>query len=66
MNSTASRFVKCNSPALALFATLMLIPGGASAQDQEANRSDNQARCRTKETTRSTSMGSTHKSKESR
>ena len=44
MNSTGSRFVKFNSLALALFATLMLIPGGASAQDQKANRSDNQAR----------------------
>lgn len=44
MNSTASRFVKFNSLGLALFATLMLVPGGASAQDQKANRSDNQAR----------------------
>ena len=44
MNSTGSRLVKFNSLALALFATLMLIPGGASAQDQKANRSDNHAR----------------------
>jgi len=44
VNSSGSRFVKFNSLALTLFATLMLVSGGASAKDQKANRSENQAR----------------------
>jgi hypothetical protein len=44
VNRRGSRFVKFNSLALALFATLMLVLGGASAKDQKADRSDNQAR----------------------
>ena len=44
MNSGGSRFVRFNSTALALFATVMLVSGGASAKDHKAKRSDNQAR----------------------
>jgi hypothetical protein len=44
VNSRGSRFVKFNSLAWALFATLMLVPGGASAKDQKANRSGTEAR----------------------
>jgi hypothetical protein len=43
VNSSGSRFVKFNSLALTLFPTLMLVSGGASAKDQKANRSENQA-----------------------
>jgi hypothetical protein len=44
MNSRGSRFVKLNSTALALLATVSLVSDGASAKDHKAKGSDNQAR----------------------
>ena len=44
MNSRGSRFVKFDSTALVLLATVLLVSGGASAKDHKAKRSDNQAR----------------------
>lgn len=44
MNSRGSRFVRFNSTALALFATVLLVSGGASAKAHKAKGSDNQAR----------------------
>ena len=44
MNSRGSGFVKFNSTALALLATVLLVSGGASAKDHKAKGSDNQAR----------------------
>jgi hypothetical protein len=44
MNSTGGRFVKFNSTALALLATVLLVSRGASARDRKAKGSDNQAR----------------------
>ena len=44
MNSRGSRFVKFNSTALVLLATVLLVSGGASAKDHKAKGSDNQAR----------------------
>jgi len=44
VNSRGSRFVKLNSTALALLATVLLVSGGASAQDHKAKVPDNQAR----------------------
>ncbi|MCU1296447.1 MAG: hypothetical protein JWO91_725 [Acidobacteriaceae bacterium] len=44
MSSRRSRFVKFNSAALALLATVLLVSGGASAKDHKLKTSDNQAR----------------------
>jgi hypothetical protein len=44
VNSRGSGFVKFNSTALALLATVLLVSGGASAKDHKAKGSDNQAR----------------------
>jgi hypothetical protein len=44
VNSRGSRFVKFNSTAMALLATVLLVSGGASAKDRKAKGSDNQAR----------------------
>ena len=44
MNSRGSRFVKFNSTALVLLATVLLVSGGASAKGHKAKGSDNQAR----------------------
>lgn len=44
MNSSGKRFVKFNSTALALLATVLLVSRGASAKDHKAKGSDNQAR----------------------
>lgn len=44
MNSRGSRFVKFNSTAMAVLATVLLVSGGASAKDHKAKESDSQAR----------------------
>lgn len=44
MNSRKSGFVKFNSTAMALLASVLLVSGGASAKDHKAKVSDNQAR----------------------
>jgi hypothetical protein len=44
VNSRGSRFVKFNSTAMALLATVLLVSRGASAKDHKAKESDNQAR----------------------
>jgi len=44
VNSTKSGFVKFNSTAMALLASVLLVSGGASAKDHKAKGSDNQAR----------------------
>jgi hypothetical protein len=44
VNSRGSRFVKFDSTALVLLATVLLVSGGASAKDHKAKGSDNQAR----------------------
>lgn len=44
MNSRKSGFVKFNSTAMALLASVLLVSGGASAKDHKAKESDNQAR----------------------
>lgn len=44
MNSRRGRFVKFNSTAMALLATVLLVSGGASAKDHKAKGSDSQAR----------------------
>ena len=44
MNSRGSGFVKFNSTAMALLASVLLVSGGASAKDHKAKVSDNQAR----------------------
>ena len=44
MNSRGSRFVKFDSTALALLASVLLVSGGVSAKDHKAKGSDNQAR----------------------
>jgi hypothetical protein len=44
MNIRGSRFVKSNSRAMALLATVLVVSGGARAKDHKAQGSDNQAR----------------------
>jgi hypothetical protein len=44
MNSRGSRFVKFNSTAMAVLATVLLVSGGALAKDHKAKGSDSQAR----------------------
>jgi len=44
VNSRGSGFVKFNSTAMALLASVLLVSGGASAKDHKAKVSDNQAR----------------------
>jgi hypothetical protein len=44
VNSRRGRFVKFNSTAMALLATVLLVSGGASAKDHKAKGSDSQAR----------------------
>lgn len=44
MNSRGSRFVRLDSTALALLATVLLVSGGASARDHKTKGSENQAR----------------------
>src|ERR1700739_2632020 len=44
MNSRGSRFVRFNSTAMALLATVLLVSSGASAKDHKAKGSDTQAR----------------------
>jgi hypothetical protein len=44
VNRGESGFVKFNSTAMALLASVLLVSGGASAKDHKAKGSDNQAR----------------------
>jgi hypothetical protein len=44
MNSRGSTFVRFNSTAMALLATVLLVSSGASAKDHKPKESDNQAR----------------------
>jgi len=44
VNSRGSRFVRFNSTALVLLATVLLVLGRASAKDHKAKESENQAR----------------------
>jgi hypothetical protein len=44
VNSRRSRFVKFNSTAMALLASVLMVSGGASAKDHKGKGSDNQAR----------------------